>query len=216
MADVFRSLRPERLLCQRVVGQPAVNLEAKEVAIITKFDETLSAFAEIPNAVVGIGPGHPTNANHSLEPAMKRLLQSLPFLANYQDYLRFLDRYACGGLFGDGLNEPFVQIYGLYQGVSEMIFETDVVPIDKDGFFTFADGYHQAFGITTYFGFAFDSTGTRMPGVYVKTTIDSRAAFGEYRPAYASFGAWMHRLVEDKGRFTDIFCSPKQHQYPDV
>ncbi len=173
--------------------------------------ELMNEFALIPNAVVGHGPTHPTKPNPDLRGPIQDFLSR--FLTRDVDYVRFLEMYAGAGIYSQGsddLDNLFLCIFGFDDEVTEVLEDGETPIIDENGFFCFCESYERfrpkqpgqsSNEGLAYFGFAFDTTGTRTPGVYACSTTTSRESFSAYNFDSGSFLEWLAKLVAQGGKF---------------
>lgn len=134
-------------------------------------DELVAVFEDLPGAVVGRGPRHPTEPEPSVADDLTWFFdEQYPGLQADSGYVEFMWKYAGLSRLDEGHHHLFY-LYGFGPATADIIDDLDEDLAGKDGMFRFAtcvvDGDIPERPLDAYsVDFGFDLTGSRRPGVY--------------------------------------------------
>lgn len=161
--------------------------------IVTSFGNLLGAHlaSDVPE----------TTAGFPWAGEVAELVDRLPQLNRYSDYLEFLSHYGGAGLYRDDpTSDDYVLL--LIYGFGEF---ADANEVDEDGYYPFAElqaryqPYQQ--GDNTYKGcfwrvFALDITGGREPAIYAPDASLPQY----YQGRWQTFSGWLAEVVATQGK----------------
>jgi hypothetical protein len=134
-------------------------------------NELAAAFGDLPGALVGRGPGHPSRPEPSVAADLLWFFnEQYPNLKADPGYVEFMWKY--GGLSRLDENENHLfYLYGFGPATADILHDLDENLADEEGMFTFAectvDGDIPERPLDSYsVNFGFDLTLSRSPGVY--------------------------------------------------
>jgi hypothetical protein len=166
--------------------------------VISRVDDLVSSFAELPEAEIGHGPDHPKSPNASLRGPINQFFDQYPFVKADPGYVAFMNRYCSASTVS---TEEDITIH-VFAPVGEMNDPLAYEQVTEDGYFVF--GFSEFWrgkpsaehAVALLFGF--DSTGKRRSGVYRSV----RLAYKEKVPFLwhcATFLEWLDHAIHSRG-----------------
>lgn len=167
-------------------------------------DDLIDRLGDIPGARVGHGPRHPKKPDLTLAERIRAFTEAYPRLLQTDPaYVEFLEKYS-GAMIEEPESPRIVDILGFSEASTD-IEEMEGEIVDENGFLLFCQCvFHTIEGgrlTDTYeYDFAFDISGDRRQGVYLKvSTLSTQDRPYEWHSD--GFLAWLYELTKLQGRY---------------